>query len=121
AHAGLNPDGGDDALPLDPDIELQWLETYQAIAGTGIDLRGVVLFGDMSADARPGWSALLAARAMSHAEFKSMPRLHIVTRNASSFRATGQMNLMQAPLWGIGRVIANEVPKTRLRMIDLQD
>ncbi|MEQ8281588.1 MAG: SDR family NAD(P)-dependent oxidoreductase [Parvibaculum sp.] len=121
AHAGLNPDGSDDALPLDPDVELQWLETYQAMAGTGIDLRGVVLFGDMSADARPGWSALLAARAMSHAEFKTMPRLHIVTRNASSFRATDQMNLMQAPLWGIGRVIANEVPKTRLRMIDLQD
>ncbi|MBX3490801.1 type I polyketide synthase [Parvibaculum sp.] len=120
AHAGHNPGEDDDALPLDPDVEMQWLETYQAMAGTGIDLRGVVLFGDMSADARPGWSALLAARAMSHAEFKTMPRLHIVTRNASSFRATGQMNLTQAPLWGIGRVIANEVPKTRLRMIDLQ-
>jgi len=120
AHAGHNPGEDDDALPLDPDVEMQWLETYQAMAGTGIDLRGVVLFGDMSADARPGWSALLAARAMSHAEFKTMPRLHIVTRNASSFRATGQMNLTQAPLWGIGRVITNEVPKTRLRMIDLQ-
>jgi len=120
AHAGHNPGEDDDALALDPDVEMQWLETYQAMAGTGIDLGGVVLFGDMSADARPGWSALLAARAMSHAEFKTMPRLHIVTRNASSFQATDKMNLTQAPLWGIGRVIANEVPKTRLRMIDLQ-
>ena len=120
AHAGHVAGQEDDALPLDPDVELQWLETYQAMAGTGIDLRGIVLFGDMSADARPGWSALLAARAMSHADFKTMPRLHIVTRNASSFHATDKMNLTQAPLWGIGRVIANEVPKTRLRMIDLQ-
>lgn len=120
AHAGENPMHDDDAFPLDPDVEMQWLETYLALAGTGIDLHGIVLFGDMSADARPGWSALLAARAMSHAEFKAMPRLHIVTRNASSFRATDKMNLTQAPLWGVGRVIANEVPKTRLRMIDLQ-
>jgi len=120
AHAGQVSNDDNDALPLDPDVEIQWLETYQAMIGTGIDLRGVVLFGDMSADARPGWSALLAARAMSHAGFKAMPRLHIVTRNASSFRATPGMNLTQAPLWGIGRVIANEVPKTRLRMIDLQ-
>lgn len=119
AHAGTIGEPDSDALMLDPDDEDQWVETYEAISATGIDLRGVVLVGGISSDARPGWSTLLAARAMSKVAFDPMPRLHIVTMNASSFRSTDQMNLVQAPLWGIGRVIANEVPKARTRMIDL--
>lgn len=119
AHARTLDASGGDVLMLDPDDEEQWTETYEAIVATGIDLRGVVLVGGASSDARPGWSTLLAARAMSKVAFDPTPRLHIVTMNASSFRSTGQMNLVQAPLWGVGRVIANEVPKSRTRMIDL--
>jgi len=120
AHARTHDgSGGEAALMLDPDVEDQWTETYEAISATGIDLKGVVLIGSISSDARPGWSTLLAARAMSKMAFDPMPRLHIVTMNASSFRSTGQVNLVQAPLWGIGRVIANEVPKSRTRMIDM--
>ena len=113
------PVNGGEALALDPDSEEQWSETYDAIAATGIDLKGVVLIGNITSDAQPGWRTLLAARAMSRSTFDPMPRLHIVTANASSFRAVSGMNLVQAPLWGVGRVIANEVPKARTRMIDL--
>lgn len=119
AHARTHDGTEGEALLIDPDVEEQWVETYEAIASSGIDLRGVVLIGSISSDARPGWSTLLAARSMSKVAFEPAPRLHIVTMNASSFRSTGQMNLVQAPLWGIGRVIANEVPKSRTRMIDL--
>lgn len=110
---------GGEALVIDPDLEEQWTETYEAIKESGVALQGVVLVGNISNDARPGWRTLLAARSMAKVKLDPMPRLHIVTTNASSFRASPDTNLVQAPLWGIGRVIANEVPKIRPRMIDL--
>ena len=109
-----------DAISLDADDEAQWLDMYEMVQNAEVPLEGVVLFGDISSDQRPGWSALLAARAMSKVDFASAPRLNIVTCNAASFEPNKCANLVQAPLWGIGRVVANEVPRIRARLLDLQ-
>ncbi len=120
-HAnGTETEDGIDSLPFDPDDESQWLESYEMVHAAGISLKGVVLVGDISSDSRPGWSTLLAARAMTKINFTETPQLSIVTCNATSFQPNKRTNLVQAPLWGIGRVVANEIPRARIRMIDIE-
>lgn len=47
------------------------------------------------------------------------PRLWCVTRGAQSVRAVDPISVGQAPIWGVGRVILNEHPKLRCRLVDL--
>ncbi|MBO6678730.1 type I polyketide synthase [Parvibaculum sp.] len=117
-HANGSEDDTD-SLTFDPDDENQWLDSYEMVHAAGIPLKGVVLVGDISADGRPGWSTLLAARAMTKINFTEMPQLNIVTCNAASFQPNKHANVVQAPLWGIGRVVTNEIPRVRVRMIDI--
>ncbi len=65
-------------------------------------------------------SALALARVLSTAGLATLPRMWLVTRGvhgiASEVTAAG---LAQAPLWGLGRVIAQELPELWGGMIDL--
>ncbi len=48
-----------------------------------------------------------------------LPRLWCVTRGAQSVRSADPVSVAQAPIWGVGRVILNEHPKLRCRLVDL--
>ncbi|MEQ8267731.1 MAG: SDR family NAD(P)-dependent oxidoreductase [Parvibaculum sp.] len=110
----------EDALQLLPKDEAQWQETYAALVSAGAPITNVALIGALSAETTSGWELLLAARSLADAGFSPVPRLHVVTRNASSFHSRPDMNLEQAPYCGLSRVIANEVPSIRPRVIDIQ-
>jgi acyl transferase domain-containing protein/acyl carrier protein/2-polyprenyl-3-methyl-5-hydroxy-6-metoxy-1,4-benzoquinol methylase len=47
------------------------------------------------------------------------PQLWLVTRNLQPVRDGCSLALTQAPTWGLGRVVANEHPELRCRMVDL--
>lgn len=119
-HTGEPVVPDEDVLQLVPRDEAQWQETYAALVSAGAPITNVALIGALSAEMAPGWEVLLAARNLADAGFSPVPRLHVVTRNASSFRSRPDMNLEQASYWGLIRVIANEVPSVRPRIIDVQ-
>lgn len=50
---------------------------------------------------------------------RKLPRLWLVTRGAQAVTPTDLISPAQAPAWGIGRVMVNEFPQLRCRMIDL--
>jgi NADPH:quinone reductase-like Zn-dependent oxidoreductase/acyl carrier protein len=50
----------------------------------------------------------------------AQPRLWLVTRGVHALGAHHALPPAQAPLWGFGRVIANEMPALRVRLVDLQ-
>lgn len=50
---------------------------------------------------------------------RALPRLWLVTRGAQSVASTDLISPAQAPALGVGRVVLNEFPQLRCRMIDL--
>ena len=54
----------------------------------------------------------LAAQATS-------PRLWLITRGAQAVQPGDSVAVAQAPVWGLGRVVLNELPKLRPRLVDL--
>jgi myxalamid-type polyketide synthase MxaE and MxaD len=53
-------------------------------------------------------SALVLVQALARRHWRAAPRLWLVTRGAQPAGAPGPLSLGQAPLWGMGRVIAEE-------------
>jgi acyl transferase domain-containing protein/acyl-CoA synthetase (AMP-forming)/AMP-acid ligase II/acyl carrier protein len=47
------------------------------------------------------------------------PRLWVVTRGAQAVADGDAANVTQAPIWGLGRTLANEHPELRVTLIDL--
>ena len=47
------------------------------------------------------------------------PRLWLVSRGAQSVRGEATSGTLQAPLWGLGRVIMNEFPHLKCSLVDL--
>ncbi len=47
------------------------------------------------------------------------PRLWLVTRGAQAVESADPVGIAQAPLWGLGRVVMNELPGFRCRLVDL--
>ena len=66
-------------------------------------------------------SALRVVQTMAGARWRGQPRLWLVTRGA---QATGDdslpVNVVQAPIWGLGRVIAQEHPAFWGGLVDLE-
>ena len=66
-------------------------------------------------------SALQVVQEMAGARWREQPRLWLVTRGA---QATGDdsppVNVVQAPMWGLGRVIAQEHPAFWGGLVDLE-
>jgi acyl transferase domain-containing protein/acyl carrier protein len=65
-------------------------------------------------------SALHLVQAMVKMEWGAPPRLWLVTRNAQAVgESLTAINPAQAPLWGLGKVIAIEHPELRCTKVDL--
>jgi NADPH:quinone reductase-like Zn-dependent oxidoreductase/acyl carrier protein len=59
-------------------------------------------------------------QALARDETAGMPAVFLVTRQAHFVPgAAGEVDVAQSPLFGLGRVIANEYPQLRCRMVDL--
>ena len=59
-------------------------------------------------------------QALAAGETAGVPGLILVTRHAHFVPgAAGEVDVAQAPLCGLGRVVANEYPQLRCRMVDL--
>jgi NADPH:quinone reductase-like Zn-dependent oxidoreductase len=74
-----------------------------------------------AAAAEQGCASVLAlVQALARAAGRETPRLWLVTRGAQAVPpAAAPLALAQAPLWGLGRVIAHEHPELRCTRIDL--
>jgi acyl transferase domain-containing protein/NADPH:quinone reductase-like Zn-dependent oxidoreductase/ubiquinone/menaquinone biosynthesis C-methylase UbiE/acyl carrier protein len=67
-------------------------------------------------------SVLSLAQALGDVDPGIAPRLWLVTRHTESvFPDDGTTAVLQAPLWGLGRVMANEIPKLRPSLVDLSE
>jgi NADPH:quinone reductase-like Zn-dependent oxidoreductase/acyl carrier protein len=65
-------------------------------------------------------SLIHLVQALGQYETAGMPALFLVTRHAHFVPgAGGEVNVAQSPLFGLGRVIANEYPQLRCRAVDL--
>lgn len=75
----------------------------------------------LRADQRRGCiSALLLTQALLHAGWRSMPRLYLVTRAARAVIPEDRsLSIAQAPLWGLGQVMALEHPELQCTRVDL--
>jgi acyl transferase domain-containing protein/acyl carrier protein len=65
-------------------------------------------------------STLHLVQALARAGLEKAPRLWLVTRGAQEITAgEGVASVAQAPLWGLGRVVANEQPHLHCTLLDL--
>jgi myxalamid-type polyketide synthase MxaB len=58
-------------------------------------------------------------QALARARLASSPRLCLVTRGAQPAEVAQTVEVAQAPLWGLGRVLAVEHPELRCLLVDL--
>jgi NAD(P)-dependent dehydrogenase (short-subunit alcohol dehydrogenase family)/acyl carrier protein len=66
-------------------------------------------------------SALLLVQEMAQMELRDLPRLWLITRGAQAAGETcSPLSVAQSPLWGLGRVIAQEHPTFWGGLIDLE-
>ena len=65
-------------------------------------------------------STLLLVQTLAKAARPEQPRLWLITRGAQTIASkTDPVMLAQAPLWGLGRVIGNEMSNLRCTLLDL--
>ena len=65
-------------------------------------------------------NALLVAQAMARVQWRETPRLWLITRGAQAAGEDSQpVEVAQAPIWGLGRVIAQEHPAFWGGLVDL--
>ncbi len=65
-------------------------------------------------------TVLHLVQALGKAQWTGSPRLWLVTRGAQAVGAeVDSVAIAQSPLWGLGRVIINEYPNLRCRLVDL--
>jgi myxalamid-type polyketide synthase MxaE and MxaD len=65
-------------------------------------------------------TALLLAQELARTELPDLPRLWLITRGAQAVgEALSPLSVAQAPLWGLGRVIAQEHPTFWGGLVDL--
>lgn len=106
----------------------------EAFGTDGKHCRGIVDLAGLSAEAPHRTSlkslesdlvpvcggALHLIQALQRTGWKEKPRLVLVTRGAQAADDSRKaIAISQAPLWGLGRVIANEHPELRCLMLDL--
>ncbi|MGQ4806992.1 Mycocerosic acid synthase-like polyketide synthase [Candidatus Entotheonellaceae bacterium PAL068K] len=88
-----------------------------------LDMAMVSDTSPVSLDAAQGLgcgSVLHMVQALAQANWQDAPRLWLVTRGAQAIEeSTPTLAVAQAPLWGLGAVIANEHPELRCTRVDL--
>lgn len=124
----------DDAFEMRPGSPDDMRLLISAIVGrAGPPLGGIVHF--WSLDAKPpderGGMGLTSAeeischsvvhllQALGQEATQDRPALWLITRGAQALGPEDPVNVAQAPVWGLGRVISNELPAFRCRMVDL--
>ncbi len=86
-------------------------------ASTGPDATSAALAGAQHLGCG---AALFLAQALADETVRAMPRLWLVTRRAQSVGPNGgAVEIAQSPLLGFGRTIANEFPRLRSVLVDL--
>lgn len=66
------------------------------------------------------FSVLHLVQALAKVNGKAFPRLFLVTNDTQAVGdSVKPLSIAQSPLWGLGRVIANEHPELRCTMVDL--
>jgi acyl transferase domain-containing protein/SAM-dependent methyltransferase len=135
---GHGQDSGAVDLRISPDAPDDYRRVLQQVLAQGQPLRGVVHLWSLDA-ALSGASecrelrhavefgcrsALYLAQALADAELDSAAPLTLVTRGAvdtGNASTNGPADgLAQAPVWGLGRVLASEHPGLRCRLIDAE-
>ena len=83
------------------------------------DTQATTLASLQSAQVAGSSNVLLLVQALAKADLPHLPRLWLVTRGA---QAVGEelVSVAQAPLWGLGKVIALEHPELQCTCIDLE-
>lgn len=124
----------DDAFSMRPGSPDDMRSLIGAIIGrAGPPLGGIVHF--WSLDAKPPdergdidlasaeeiscHSVVHLLQALGQEAGQERPALWLVTRGAQAVGPEDPVNVAQAPVWGFGRVISNELPAFRCRMVDL--
>ncbi|MCZ7672166.1 MAG: hypothetical protein M5U34_36095 [Chloroflexi bacterium] len=64
-------------------------------------------------------TVLLLVQALADAPLSAQPRLWLLTHQAQAVIPEEPVNPISAPLWGMGRVLANEHPELRTMLVDL--
>ncbi|WP_394839239.1 SDR family NAD(P)-dependent oxidoreductase [Pendulispora rubella] len=110
-----------DLDPTSPDAYRELVG--RAFENRGVELRGVVHAWSLAAGSleetqdRGCISALYLAQAI--ADSAPSARLWLVTRGAQAYPPGAALNVAQAPILGLGRVLANELPGLSCTRIDL--
>ena len=129
AASGESFAGGNDSYRFNPSDPVQVRRLIREAVASPADLTGVIHL----ASAPP--SDALAADALAAAQERGTvgtlhlvqaltangitPRIWLVTRGAQTVADGDAANVAQAPLWGLGRVLAHEHPELRVTLIDL--
>jgi acyl transferase domain-containing protein/acyl carrier protein len=131
-HAGVGPTGTNGARRVVDPTQPEALEQLVAnLSATGT-VRGVVHLWGLDAPAASAGpdepslahvvgGALHAVQALTtgRSDLDGVPRLWLVTRGAQPAGTPRRLAVGQAPLWGLGSVIALEHPELRCTRIDL--
>ncbi|MGD0023031.1 MAG: SDR family NAD(P)-dependent oxidoreductase, partial [Xanthobacteraceae bacterium] len=123
---------GRDCFRYDPTQPDDIAELIHAITVEGVALDEIVHLAGIAPIVAAAPSALSAAQdvrclsvlhfvqARSRASMLRAPRLWLVTANLHALPdGRGALEPAQAPLWGLGRVLVNEHPELRCRLVDL--
>jgi myxalamid-type polyketide synthase MxaB len=117
--------------PMNPEAYAQLFE--DVLANAGAQLHGIIHFwslenemDNMSAGTLKGGlilncgSVLLLIQALTSRPDSGTPSLYLVTRGAQAVGAVSwKPNLLQSPLWGLGRVVTTELPNLKCVQIDI--
>ncbi|MDZ7342129.1 MAG: AMP-binding protein, partial [candidate division KSB1 bacterium] len=61
-------------------------------------------------------------RGISKMSWQEMPQLYLLTQNAQAHTSNNQnLSISQSTIWGLGRVIAQEHPELKCKLLDLDD
>jgi len=75
---------------------------------------------DLEAAQGPGCLSIVnVVQALSRVDAVCSPRLWMITGGAQSVGGAHPTSVAQAPVWGLGRVVASEMPKVRATLVDL--
>lgn len=113
---------------LDPRCPEQLDQLLAEIGGEGVRLRGVVYLWGLDAQGKAPWEEQAAAcggalhlvQALARRRWDGeTPRLWLVTRGSRSVGGGEAVSVAQAPLWGLGSVVAQEHPDLWGGLVDL--
>ncbi|HLF78587.1 MAG TPA: SDR family NAD(P)-dependent oxidoreductase [Dehalococcoidia bacterium] len=121
-HFEVRPDAAEDLTQLLQDlgvaetplrgvVHLWSLDAASAEVANAEELRAATQQGSVN--------ALNLMQALARSGGSTPPRLWLVTRGAQNVAEESLSGVIQAPIWGLGRVVMNEHPHLRCTLIDL--